>query len=376
MDEFHPNRMAEVSALARSATTAEERERLLDAMVALCAAANGKTSPEAATLLETIFLDLVGRAERDVRRRLADTLCTASWAPSALINTLALDDIEIARPIIALSPVLSEEDLIRVLTLATVAHHIEVARRPDIGPKVVAAILDGAEPKVLAALAGNPTADLSGDAMERLVGLSRRIVELQALLVDHPRLNRTLALALYAWVGETLRAEICARFHVDPHALEVAISLAVAESLGEAPLPAAAGQTGVPNQAEMERRLVAKLQAAGQLRPGFLLRALREDRLHLFEVALAAMTQVKTEAVSALVSAGRADLLALACAGVGIDRSVFPTILSLLKTLQPAAPFPGPRDQALATALTRTPGPEALAAFRRSVAEPNAPRTV
>ena len=123
-----------------------DRERLLTAMISLCESGHGQSSPQAVALIETIFLDLVKRAERDLRMRLAEALSLAPWAPSGLINALALDDIEIARPVIARSPVLKDHDLIRVLTLATIEHQIEVARRADLGGDVVKAILDQADP--------------------------------------------------------------------------------------------------------------------------------------------------------------------------------------------------------------------------------------
>ena len=111
-------------------------------------------------------MSLVVEAERDIRQRLAEKLAMASWAPAALINVLALDDIEIARPIIAESPVLQDADLIRLLVDATIEHQIEVARRPRLGPPVVAAILQQNEPAVLTALAGNSTAEVSAAGPE------------------------------------------------------------------------------------------------------------------------------------------------------------------------------------------------------------------
>ena len=48
----------------------------------------------------------------------------------------------------------------------------------------------------------------------------------------------------------------------------------------------------------MERRLIAKLHAAGQLRPSYLLRALREQRLSLFEAALATLGGFSAEEVA------------------------------------------------------------------------------
>ena len=84
--------------------------------------------------VEAVFLALVREAERDIRARLAERLARADWAPVALIETLARDDIEVARPVIAASPLLKDEALVRLLTEATLAHHIEVAQRPAFPP--------------------------------------------------------------------------------------------------------------------------------------------------------------------------------------------------------------------------------------------------
>ena len=234
-----------------------DRERLLSAMVSLCKSGQGQTSVEAAGLIETIFLDLVKRAERDMRRRLAEQISAAAWAPSGLINALALDDIDIARPVIAKSPLLLDHDLIRVLTLAAIEHQIEVARRPDLGGEVVRAILDQADPVVLTTLASNGTAEISPLAMTRLVAASRKIASLRAPLSRHPALTLELACALYSWVGEALKGEITGRFHVDAAALDNALRTVTVDTLSGAAPPAG----GELDQRDMEKRLVAKLEA-------------------------------------------------------------------------------------------------------------------
>ncbi len=342
-----------------------DRERLLAAMVSLCEAGHGQSSPEAAVLIENIFLDLIKRTERDLRLRLADQLSFAPWAPSGLINALALDDIEIARPLIARSPVLKDHDLIRVLTMATIEHQIEVARRPDLGGDVVKAILDQADPVVMTTLAGNETADISGLAMTRLVAASRKIASLRAPLSRHPNLNLELACALYSWVGDVLKGEIIGRFKVDAAALDKALGQVKADALSGAASPA----NGESDQQDMETRLVAKLEAADQLRPGFLLRSLREGKLHLFKVALASLASVRIEDVQAAVDADKPEILALACAAVGIDRSVFPTILSLVRALNEGKPRGSAESLVnINTAFTLKGETEAIAAFRSEVA--------
>jgi uncharacterized protein (DUF2336 family) len=150
-------------------------------------------------------MTLVVEAERDIRHRLSERLADADWAPSALINIMALDEIEIARPIIARSPVLQDHDLIRLLVQATLEHQIEIARRPRLPAPVVEAIISRDEPAVLTALASNDTAEISPDAMGRLVSRSREVVALRSPLARHPKLSSDLAEQLYLLVGRALR---------------------------------------------------------------------------------------------------------------------------------------------------------------------------
>ena len=86
-----------------------------------------------ADALADIFIALTRSAERDIRQALAERLADADWAPAALIQMLAADEIEIARPMIAASPLLLDDDLLQLLVDCSIEHQIEVARRPDLG---------------------------------------------------------------------------------------------------------------------------------------------------------------------------------------------------------------------------------------------------
>ena len=328
-----------------------DRERLLLAIADLCESADRARALDASAvqaLLNDIFMCLVMEAEREIRRRLAEKLATAAWAPRALVNVLALDDIEIARPLIASSPVLQDRDLIRLLVEATIEHQIEVARRPNIGPLIVDAILTQEEPAVLTALACNESADISPDGMRRLVDASRKIPALRPPLVRHQKLTEGLAEQLYTWVGSSLKQAIVSRFEVDAEALEAALKQAVKEvhetypaqqQAAEGPksklTPAAAPSK---ERQETEQRLIDKLHEAGQLRPSYLLRALRESKLSLFEAALAKLGGFTFDQVHVAVVSDRPELLAMACVAVGVDRSVFPTLLGLVRELNGGLP--------------------------------------
>src|SRR5262249_46801178 len=104
-------------ALARSRDPAD-REQLLGKLTDLCEYARPELTPDASVSMEALFLTLVREAELDIRTRLAARIASADWAPVSLIETLARDDIEVAAPIIAASPLLEDAFLVRLIAEA------------------------------------------------------------------------------------------------------------------------------------------------------------------------------------------------------------------------------------------------------------------
>ena len=338
-DGWDDRTVAQLLTLA-SSRSAEDRQRLLLKVTGLCEAA---PPPSVAPLLADIFLTLTAQAERDIRLALAERIASADWAPPALVNMLALDEIEIARPVITSSPLLKDADLIRLLIEATLEHQIAVARRPRLSSDICDTIIDRGEAVTMTALASNRTAQLSEAAMRRLVDQSRRVAGLRAPLTRHPRLNQDLAQELYQWVGQALRQSIGERFRIDDTQLNAAVQQAAAVAVGTPEWRAAPTSRLAENRerSEMERRLVDKLQAAGQLRPGLLVRALREQRFELFEQALAVLGGFSDGQVRQAMRAPTAEPLYLACIAVGVDKAVFSSLLIEVRKLTGGLPGDG-----------------------------------
>lgn len=348
--------------LARSRTP-DDRQRLLMGVADLVEA-SGQADAE---VVSDLFMTLVGQVESDIRRALSERLAEAEWVPPALINILALDEIEIARPIIAKSPLLKDQDLIRILVESTVEHQIEVARRPRVGATVVDTIIDRSEPAVLTALASNASADISEPGFKRLVEASRRVAALRAPLSRHPKLTEDLAQQLYHWVGQALRQAIGERFRIDTEALDQAIAVAVQSASCGPEAVSAAPPPVDPERDEMERRLIAKLDSAGQLRPGYVVRAAREGRISLFENALAVLGGYSIQSVRRAVASENAELLALACASIGIDRAVFPSMLVEIRLRSGNRPGSPSKDAASLRLFDQ--GPESAARVLRRAFE-------
>jgi uncharacterized protein (DUF2336 family) len=267
--------------------------------------------------------------------------------------------------------VLKDADLVRLLLEATVEHQIEVARRPNLGGLVVSAILRQAEPAVLTALAGNTTAELNDEDMRQLVAHARKVAALRSPLSQHPRLSSELALQLYVWVGQSLRQSLAARFRLEAPRLDQAIADALREAHGALPVERE-GLMVVAREGEreaMERTLIDKLHEAGELRPGYLVRSLREGRLSLFVAALARLGRFEPDHIRRAIDSDRPELLALACAAVGIDRSVYPAMLGMVRQLNGGRPAGGAEgDKRVAGAFAPVAPSVASAAFRKGAA--------
>jgi len=296
-----------------------ERERLALGVMSLRAEtfAQGRRVPAG---LDHLLHRMVAEAPADARARLATRMAASRWAPPELVRELARDEIAVAQPVLLRSPHLRDHDLMEAFAEGSLDHQIAVARRGGLTAPLIEAVLASGEPALLTALAGNERAEISPDALRRLVEASRQHAALRTPLARHPRLTRPLAQQLATWGSEPLKHLLTARF-----------------SLPATPLaPADLG-----DDAAQEERVIDKLEKAGQLRLGYLLEALRDGRLPLFVAGLARLGGFSAQEITAAIDSDRPELLALACASIGIDQRVFPTVLEAVRGLNGGRPGGG-----------------------------------
>ncbi len=239
---------------------------------------------------------------------------------------------------------------------------------------MVEALLNISQPAALAALAHNESARIPADGMNRLVDSARRLPALRAPLSRHPRLTEALGVRLYAWVGDALRSSLAERYKLDEKALTAAIGQAVDDAKTGQGRPAAPSAPPAPaersaEQAWMERNLIEKLDAAGQLKPGFLLRALREGRLSLFEGCLARLAGLDVGDMERALAGERPEMLAMACMAAGVDRGVFTAMLGMVRDLNAGRPGGGADGLSRGLAVFQScPPAQAAGNFRRMLA--------
>lgn len=267
--------------------------------------------------------DILRRVSKDVemsiRIGLAERLADDPAAPHELIVLLVDDRIEVARPILARSSVLSETDLIRAIEKGTQDHQIAVAEREKIGERISAALARSACEAAVIALLRNGSARIGNDAFQHIGERARRVPALQGPLIERHDLPPELAQRLYVWVSGALKTALSARY---PHIAET-VAFAIEET-------SAALQSGEQPIAEANaKKLVEKLHASGQLRASFLIRVLQQGQMELFEHAFAVLLSMNIETMRKALYGENPMTVALACRAAGIDRSVFMTVFNL-----------------------------------------------
>lgn len=325
-----------------------KREELYLAVTSLYRVQGTYLNPRERELMNEILKRLARDVEMAIRISLAERLADDPAAPHDLILLLADDSIEVARPLILRSPLISDEDALELIARADIAYHEALASRPHIGEPVTEALARSDAETVLVALVRNATARIGSIAYETLVEKSRQYASLQSPLVHRRDLPGELAERMCDWCSDALRGYIKNNFKggvVD----EIGSALVEAEEAVRAPLPLAKTPP-----ADGSRKLVDKLAAAGQLKAGFLLRVLHQGQGDLFDVAFARLLELPEETMRHALYQEGPKTVALACRAVGIDRCVFTTVYNLSRQAHGMKPALTAEDKADVEAVFNT----------------------
>jgi uncharacterized protein (DUF2336 family) len=316
--------MSDMGRLAQLAANPQDttREEIYLAVASLYRVQGHHLNDRERGLMRDILHRLTRDVEMAIRIALAERLADDTSVPNDLILLLADDTIEVARPVILRSPLLTDEDILRLIAESDVGHQEAVATRPHIGEAITAALADCQAETVLAALVRNSTAKISGTTYEVLVEKSKAITELQEPIPKRPDLPPVLATKMCGWVSDALKIYIVRNFAIEPARLDAALSLAQSSVKSEPAAPK-------PTPTESATKLIEKLYAAGQLKAGFLLRVLHQGQIDLFDLAFARLLNLPLDELRLDLYERGPKNVALACRAVSIDRCVFATVFKL-----------------------------------------------
>lgn len=260
-----------------------------------------------------------------VRRALADTLAASPSAPPAVIYALAADQPQIAAPVLTLSPLFVDADLVDAVATGSEMLQEAIAGRAALPRSVAAAVAEVGTASACLVLLENNDAEIAPFSLDRIVeryGYLAVIRELMLAREDIPAATRQKLVAqlsemLAGFVAERkwLRADRAAEVARDA-CEKVTIALAAERPEREV------------------RPLIRHLRESEQLTAGLILRALLSGNLVMFEEALAELAEMSAARVSGLVHYGGFTGLRALFGKAGLPASAYPAFEEAIETMR------------------------------------------
>src|SRR5262245_41020005 len=186
-------------------TSSEKRRALLRQITDVFLADPPDRSDRESQLFDEIVGAVASDLETQVRIELARKVAASNVPVQRTARRLALDQIEVARPVIERSRALTETDLLDVIHQKSQDHMMAVTKRPDIGEAVSSALVVKGEDRVVASLLENRTARIDRPTFERVAERAELSPVLHAPFVRHHKAPLDLLNNVYLKVEGELR---------------------------------------------------------------------------------------------------------------------------------------------------------------------------
>lgn len=260
--------------------------------------------------------------EMQVRKDLAERLAAIDAAPHDLIQRLANDEIEVARPVLLKSGVLKESDLLKIVGKQGQEHLEMVSRRETVSEAVADGLVERGNVAVLENLVRNDGARLSRGAIEKVVARSEHDQALQAPLVERKDVPPDLLNEMFWWVSSALRQHIISTTAgIDEKMVDELLAQTGKEVMGGAPRKE-------PKFAEAEK-FIQRKEWLKELNPVLLVQLLRQGRIPEFIVGFAHMADLDSTTAQRVIYDPSGEALAVSCKAIDLDRPTYTNLLLL-----------------------------------------------
>ena len=176
--------------------------------------------PDLSTKLRELTIETLERLARDtaprVRQVLAEEIKTLDCVPRRIVKALARDVESVAAPILEYSPLLSDADLIDVITSAQASFAlIAIAKRRPLQPNVSEAIATALDVPAVAALLLNSGAQIRNQTIHKIVRHAKTIKDWHLPLVLRNDLSQRAIRRIATFVSKALIEQLAAKHKLD-----------------------------------------------------------------------------------------------------------------------------------------------------------------
>jgi len=274
----------------------------------------GELRPTERALAEEIFRTMLEDIDVQVRAALAETLQHNPYIPHEIAVALAKDVEEVAVPMLNMSLVLSDDDLIEIVRSRPLTHQLAIAGRRDVSGDVADALIDSGNDAVIVTLLRNESAEFDEPRYGRVIDIFSGKELVMDAMAERPELPVAIVERLTNLVSEHLRLSLILDRGL-PAELAEPIVLQARDRVTMEMLPAEI------DPAEVEE-LVAGLHSRGRLTASLILRAFCEGDFVFATAALAKRAGVPVQNAWTLLHDENATGIAPLCQKAGLSDSL------------------------------------------------------
>ena len=297
----------------------------------------GAMTDEEREIAQEIFRVMLHDAEVRVRQALSEKLKENPEVPRDVVLGLAKDVAEVATPVLEMSDVLSDADLIEIVRSQPAEHLKAVAQRSTVSEGVSDALAESRNEEVVATLMENDGAEIAEGTFQKVLNDFGDSEKVNAPMARRQELPVSVSERLVNLVSDALKDHLVTHHEMSP---DMATDL-ILQSRERATL----GLLEAGDKAMDARQLVAQLQRNGRLTPTIVLRAICLGDFDFFEAAVAELAGISVSSAHLLIADRGALGLTALYEKCGLPASLFPFVRAAVDVLHETELDGGPDDR-------------------------------
>lgn len=245
-------------------------------------------------IAEDILRSLMKDAETRVREALASNLKSAGDLPHDIALGLARDIESVALPILEFCEVLSDADLIEIIQDKSALKQQAIARRPQVSAGVADALIETGNETAVAHLVANEGADLSEQAVTRVMAHYENSRDVTESLVERPDLPPAVSEKLIDVATRKLQSYLAQKHGLPAQLVRNLVRRARERATAEMLSNSCADDAELAD-------LIEQMHASGRLTPSSVVESLSSGDLRFFEMAMARLAGVSVGNARSLI---------------------------------------------------------------------------
>ncbi|MEJ2121191.1 MAG: DUF2336 domain-containing protein [Alphaproteobacteria bacterium] len=216
-----------------------------------------------------------------------------------LVQALAADEVlEVASPVLERSPLLSERDILSIITSGPPDGALAiVAKRAGLGESLADFVVEHGDENAVTQLLANESAQIREETLDRILDKAPEVPEWHDPLVRRPQLSVQVTMRIAGFVARSLLDVLLTRSDLDPETAEVVRAIVAGRI--ESDLPA---EGGGDEEEEDPADEAQRLHAEGQLDDARLMDAVNAGKRRFATAGLAARASMSYETARDLLA--------------------------------------------------------------------------